>query len=271
MQESTLQRVEMHMGTAVIISVPGELEDLADANVAVDLCFARARAIDDTFSVYKSDSVISRFGRGEIREDDLASEVREILDLCEKLHASTEGAFDIYAAGRLSPACELQASVKPGARPIDPSGAVKGWAIQECVDIMHDADIKNFCINIGGDIFAAGYESPDLPWKVGLQHPVEHDKIMATLHLCDMAVATSGFYERGEHIVGTNAHSTHELLSVSVVGADITLADAYATSAFAMGRSGVDWIAEQSGFDVFAVTHTLEVLSSPGINDFREQ
>ncbi len=259
------QRVEMHMGTAVILSVPVSLEQREAADEVFAACFERARELDAVFSPYKPESEISRFGRGEITKNELSPEVCEVLDFCDKLHAVSNGAFDIHAAATQPPARELQQSDNADARPLDPSGAVKGWAIEQCADLFRRSDIHNFCVNIGGDIFAGGCEAPDQPWRVGLQHPDERSNIMEVLSVSDTGVATSGLYERGEHIVGTN----HELCSVTVVGADIALADAYATTAFVMGRRGVNWILEQRGFDVFAVTSEREVLASSGLARFR--
>ena len=75
------------------------------------------------------------------------------------------------------------------------------------------------------------------------------------LHVTDLAVATSGFYERGEHIVDPHTGSAPDgLLSLTVVGPSLTYADAYATAAFAMGRDGVAWVVGQSGYGAYAIT-----------------
>lgn len=141
----------------------------------------------------------------------------------------------------------VQRSNLAEACPIEPSGAVKGWAIEQA------AGIHDFCVNAGGDVFAGGTMEPGKPWRIGLRHPLDGTKVMAVVGAQDLAVATYAEYERGAHIVPTREGAAGELLSVTVVGPDITLADAFATAAFAMGADGIAWAARQPGFGVFAV------------------
>ena len=73
--------------------------------------------------------------------------------------------------------------------------------------------------------------------------------------LSDQAVATSGTYERGHHIVdGRSGRAADELVSFTVVGQNLTLADACATAGFAMGLSGTEWVAVQPGLAPYGVT-----------------
>jgi thiamine biosynthesis lipoprotein len=82
-----------------------------------------------------------------------------------------------------------------------------------------------------------------------------------------MAMATSGLYERGEHIVDpTDAGKLGELLSVTVVGPSLTYADAYATAAFVMGREGVAWIAGIPYYEAFAATAEGRALWTDGMD-----
>ena len=82
------------------------------------------------------------------------------------------------------------------------------------------------------------------PWRVGVQHPRERDRLAAVLSLTDAAVATSGAYERGEHIVDPlTGRPPSGALAVTVLGRDLATADAYATAAFAMGERGPAWTA----------------------------
>ena len=89
------------------------------------------------------------------------------------------------------------------------------------------------CINAGGDIVTRGQ------WRIGIRHPEELEQLAAVLEVEDLAVATSGEYEQGAHIIDPRTgHPPTGLLSVTVVGPDLALADAYATAAFAMGADG---------------------------------
>ena len=86
----------------------------------------------------------------------------------------------------------------------------------------------------------------------------------------DLAVATSGEYERGAHILDPHTGRPPEgLLSVTVVGPDLATADAYATAAFAMGAGGPEWTATLDGYDAMCITSDRRVLSTPGFERHR--
>jgi FAD:protein FMN transferase len=223
--------------------------DLADADgVDVEAAFDWLREVDATFSTYRDDSDISRFARGELTLADCRPEVDEVLSRCLALERATGGFFSVRAAGRL-----------------DPSGLVKGWAIDGAAQRLAAAGAERFCINAGGDIVARGRPAPDRPWRVGVRHPIEPEQLAAVLAVEDLAVATSGEYERGAHIRDphTGAPPTG-LLSVTVVGPDLATADAYATAAFAMGADGPAWTATLEGYDAMCITSDRRVLSTPG-------
>jgi len=193
---------------------------------AGDAAFAWLRFVDTTFSTYRPDSEVCRLDRGELALGEAHPLVREVLARCERLRARTGGYFDARAAGRL-----------------DPAGLVKGWAVDRAAALLSEAGARRFCVNAGGDVVVRGG-----PWRVGVQHPRERDRIAAVLSLTDAAVATSGAYERGEHIVDPLAgRPARGALSVTVIGRDLATADAYATAAFAMGERGPAWTARLRG------------------------
>ena len=127
------------------------------------------------------------------------------------------------------------------------------------------AGADSFCINAGGDVVARGRPAPDRRWRVGIRHPRSPTALAAVVAVEDLAVATSGEYERGAHIVDphTGAPPTG-LLSVTVIGPDLATADAYATAAFAMGADGPAWTATLAGYDALCITTDHRVLSTPG-------
>jgi len=219
-----------------------------DVDVDVEPAFAWLRQVDATFSTYRADSDISRLGRGELTLSECRPEVDEVLTRCLALERATGGFFSVRAAGRL-----------------DPSGFVKGWAIDGAADRLAAAGAENFCINAGGDIVARGRPAPDRGWRVGIRHPTELDRLAAVVAVSDLAVATSGEYERGAHIVDPHTGAPPAgLLSVTVVGPDLATADAYATAAFAMGAEGPALTATLTGYDAVCVTSDHRVLSTPG-------
>src|SRR3954467_12440669 len=223
--------------------------DLADASdVDVVPAFDWLREVEATFSTYRDDSDISRLDRGELHLAQCRREVDEVLTRCLALERATGGFFSVRAAGRL-----------------DPSGFVKGWAAAGAVARLVAAGAAGFCLNAGGDVVARGRPAPDRRWRVGVRHPAEPDRLAAVLEVEDVAVATSGEYERGAHIVDPHTGGPPTgLLSVTVVGPDLATADAYATAAFAMGADGPAWTATLAGYDAMCITSDHHVLSTPG-------
>lgn len=104
------------------------------------------------------------------------------------------------------------------------------------------------------------------PWRVGVRHPEHADQLCTVLEITDGAVATSARYERGDHILdGRTGRPATELLSVTVVAASLTEADATATAAFAMGAEGIEWAAAREGCEVFAVDAERRVFRTAGL------
>jgi thiamine biosynthesis lipoprotein len=210
------------------------------AGVDVEPAFAWLEHVDATFSTYRSDSAISRLDRGEVTLAECPPEVDEVLTACLALERRTQGFFSVRASGRL-----------------DPSGYVKGWAVAGAAERLA---ARAFCINAGGDVIARGRR-----WRVGIRHPEALEELAAVLEVEDLAVATSGEYERGAHILDPHTgRPPAGLLSVTVVGPDLALADAYATAAFAMGAEGPAWTATLDGYDAMCITSDRQVLTTPG-------
>lgn len=243
-----LYRVERLMGTVVSI-------DVRDGRVdpgALDGALAHLRDVEARFSTYRDDSEVSRLARGELSEAGCSADLRYVLALCENLRETSDGYFDIRRAGR------------DGG--LDPSGLVKGWSIEGAGDILGLAGGRNFSINAGGDIIARGEPAPGRPWRVGIRHPELANRLAAVLEVRDLAVATSGTYERGEHIRDPHTgRPPRGLRSVTVVGPSLTYADAYATAAFAMGPDGLAWVASHPGYGVYGITDDGSVQFTPDV------
>ncbi len=213
-------RVEHVMGMPVCIDV----RDHGVPASAIDDAFSWLRVVDATFSTYKDDSEISRLNRGELARDDASPEVRWVLDECDRLRERTGGYFD------------ARVGADGG---VDPSGLVKGWSVDRAGVILADAGATTFSIYAGGDILTRGYPEPERSWRVGIQHPYVRHGIAAVVRSNDLALATSGEYERGAHVLDPHTGAPPEgVLSVTVTGPVLGTADAYATAAFAMGTDG---------------------------------
>ncbi|MFC8453383.1 FAD:protein FMN transferase [Kitasatospora sp. NPDC057223] len=198
----------------------------------------RLHRIDETFSPYWRDSPVSRLARAEITLADCGPEVAEVLDRCREVAEETGGWFTAHPGGRL-----------------DPSGWVKGWAVEEAVRILRGAGAGDLCVSGGGDVRCVGG-----PWRVGIAHPGRPGALTAVVAGHDLAVATSGTGERGPHILDPHTgRPAAGLLSLSLVArttAALTLArtDAWTTAAFAMGpERGLAWAEARSGVEALAV------------------
>jgi FAD:protein FMN transferase len=223
--------------------------DARDADPpAIEAAFDWLREVDAIFSTFREDSDVSRLDRGEVTLAECRPEVDEVLTRCLALERATGGYFSVRAAGHL-----------------DPSGFVKGWAVEGAARRLAAAGARSFCINAGGDVVARGRPAPDRLWRVGIRHPTELERLAAVVAVEDLAVATSGEYERGAHILDPHTRARPSgLLSVTVVGPDLGTADAFATAAFAMGAGGPAWTGTLTGYDAMCVTSDHRVLSTPG-------
>jgi thiamine biosynthesis lipoprotein len=102
--------------------------------------------------------------------------------------------------------------------------------------IAYAAGVRNYAVNAGGDMLMRGRALPDDCWRVGIQHPVERDKVAKVVIANDLAVATSGAYARGDHELDPHTRRAPAgVLPVTIAGPVLATADAYATAAFAMG------------------------------------
>jgi FAD:protein FMN transferase len=242
-----LHRVEEVMGLPVGVDV----RDDGIEPGALDRAFGWLRWVDATFSTYRAGSEVSRLNAGTLALGDAASEVRAVLARCETLRERTRGCFDVRARGAL-----------------DPSAFVKGWAVEAVASMLVAEGARNLCVHAGGDVRVRGERAPGLPWRVGIQHPHLRHRTAAVLHARDLAVATSGAYERGGHIVDPRTGEPPEgVLSVTVLGPDLGTADAYATAAFAMGLEGPAWSAGLDDYEALTILSDGRVLSTRGVPD----
>ncbi len=250
------RRVEEQWGTVISVDVRDDVDALA-----LDRCFAWFARVDALFSTWRDDSEIVRLGRGEITAGECSPEVAEVLDLCERMRLESGGAFDI------SFGADPSIPPRPGLAPLDPSGLVKGWAVARAGDLLRDAGAANFFVNAGGDVLTRGRPAGADGWRVGIQHPRERDRVAAVLAVTDAAVATSGRYERGDHVVDPRTgRPALGLASVTVVGPDLAIADAYATATVVLGpEDGPAFVASRVGYEAMADQRPRGRLDHPRI------
>jgi FAD:protein FMN transferase len=244
-----IRRVEHVMGMPIVVDV----RDESVGDGVLDSMFDWLRWVDATFSTYKDDSEISRLNRGELALAHAHREVLRVLDRCEQLRVETGGYFDVRAA---SP--DL----------VDPSGLVKGWAVDRAAAMLDEAGLRNYAVNAAGDMRLRGRAVPESFWRVGIQHPLEPDKVAKVIDTTDLAVATSGDYARGRHVFDPHTHRPPSgILSVTITGPDLATADAFATAAFAMGADrATHWTARLQGYEAMTILADGRVLSTPGFD-----
>jgi thiamine biosynthesis lipoprotein len=232
------------MGTAVGVDV----RDPLPGHVLTEV-FDWFGWVDATFSTYREDSALCRYRRGELALDQAPDELRVVLDRCDALRPGTDGAFDH----------------RPGGPALDPSALVKGWSADRAADLLRAAGARSFCVNAGGDVLCSGAREPGQPWRVGIRHPEAAGAVAAVLQIGDGAVATSGSYERGEHVWG-RAPGAPAAASVTVVGPELGLADALATAAFAAPGPVPAWWHRFPGYDLLVVTADRQLRWTPGLD-----
>jgi thiamine biosynthesis lipoprotein len=148
---------------------------------------------------------------------------------------------------------------------LDPSGLVKGWSVERASALLARAGSANHCINAAGDVRVRGEAEAGRPWQIGVLHPQHPDALTAVVAVTDAAVATSGTYERGLHVFDPHTFLPADALaSVTVVGPDLTFADAYATAALARGLAAPAWLSSLSGHEAYVVDAGGHVWSTPG-------
>ena len=234
------------MGTSISLDLADDLPPQRLAELG-DQVFDWMRAVDARFSTYLPDSEVSRLGAGELPPDDVSPLLREVLVRCASMWSRTGGFFDAYATGRL-----------------DPSGYVKGWAVQVASDRLLDQGAPNHRLTAGGDVRVRGSTAPGAPWRVGVRHPWHADRTCLVVEGTDLAVATSGVYERGHHVIDPfTGQPARGLRSVTVVGPDLGVADAYATAGLAMGLAGKTWLASLTGYESAVVTDDGDFFCTP--------
>jgi len=234
------------MGMPVTVDV----RDAGVGSAALEDVFADLRRVDRLFSPYRPESEVSLIDRGYLRPEDAGPEVRAVLDLCERYRRATGGWFSAWIGGRL-----------------DPSGLVKSWAMDRACGILERHGARNYLLDAGGDVFARGHGRPGVPWRVGIRHPVRRDRVVRVLLAVDLAVATSGTYEKGAHVRDPRTgRPATDVLSMTVAGRDIVEADVHATAALAMGRRGLDLVEALDGYEAYAIFPDLRASWTSGFD-----
>jgi FAD:protein FMN transferase len=236
-----VRHAEPVMGTVVSFDVPAA----SVVGGSLDDAVRWLHWVDRVFSPYRPDSDVCLLAAAEITVDGCAPEVAEVITACAALHARSRGYFSAAPDGVF-----------------DPSGYVKGWAVERCAEILSRAGSARHLVNGGGDVQCVGGE----PWRVGIADPLRPGRLALVVEAADGAVATSGTAERGPHIFDPHTgRPASGLASITVIGPSLALADAFATAAFAMPPSlARDWTESLDPYQAYAITPAGETWQTTG-------
>jgi thiamine biosynthesis lipoprotein len=228
--QPTVKRTVEVMGTVVSFTVLGL--GAAAAETALDQASDVLREADETFSLWKPGSPVSRLRRGETELAQVPPEISDVLELCRTARTWSRGWFDPWAM--------------PGG--VDPTGLVKGWAVERARDVLHRAGAAAALVSGGGDLAVFGQPAPGREWRVGIQHPWRRDALAGIIEV-RAAAATSGSYERGPHLIDPRTgRPGHRGVSATVTGPSLALADALATAVTVGGDDALEAVGELDGY-----------------------
>jgi thiamine biosynthesis lipoprotein len=224
------------MGLPMSIHVRGPQALAPGVAAAVEAAFTQLRADEAMFSTWQPDSAVSRIKDGRDRLIDAHPRIRHVAALCELAGHRTGGAFAAWLPG------------PDGRQRFDPTGLVKGWAVEQAFTALL-ADLRKLgphdaLVCAGGDVAVACSRTDTPSWVVAVEDPRDRSRTLRSLEVRTGAVATSGTAARGKHIVDPfTGIAADGLLSATVIGPKLTWADVYATAAFVKGAAALPWLA----------------------------
>ncbi|HEV3186915.1 MAG TPA: FAD:protein FMN transferase, partial [Acidimicrobiales bacterium] len=146
------------MGTVVTLDLyDDEPPSVLTLTPIVEEAIEVLHVADEMFSTWKETSCISRLRRGDLSLDEAPDDVKRVLELCEEARRVTHGWFDPWAM--------------PGG--VDPTGLVKGWAAQRCLDVLQRGNLGGAIVNAAGDIASFGGPKLGEPFRVGVVDPFD--------------------------------------------------------------------------------------------------
>lgn len=236
------RQIEHLMGMPVSLALRGRHADTAAGRRAWRAVVDQLHRVDRMFSTYRVDSVISRLGRGELAETDCPAEVREVLELGRAASEQSGGAFSVWLPD------------DHGSTRLEPSGVVKGWAVQRASMHLTTLGDTDFCLSAGGDMVCHVADPGRSDWWIGVEHPLDPTRVVAVIPVRAGAVATSGTARRGRHLVDARTgRPVTGVASVTVTGPSLTWADIDATAAYAQGVHAADWLRTRLGRSALVV------------------
>lgn len=173
---------------------------------------------------------------------------------------------------------EIEKSLKN--KSVNLGGIAKGYITDKLVNKLKDSDVDSALINLGGNIYALGKKQNGTNWKIGIQNPKDESKIIGAITAENLAIVTSGDYQRYVEIDGKKYHHIFNpktgfpvdngIRSVTVICEDATTADALSTIAFVAGiEEGNKILKEHNAMGIF-ITDDKIYFSKSLENIFRQ-
>ncbi len=249
-------------------------------------------SVNNSLSTYIATSTISKINSNESTEGDMR--FNEVFNLAKEIYKNTDGSFD-PTVGPLVNAWGFgfksgdgidsntidslmqfvgfdnvnlegnSISKKYNETIIDFSAIAKGYGVDEVAKLLNQKAIKNYMIEIGGEVVVKGNNKDEQPWRLGINEPNEgSNKVFAIAMMSEGGLATSGNYRNfreidGQRYVHTISPKTgygvmSKLLSASVVAKDCATADAYATAFMVMGvEEAIKYSEKIIGVDIYLI------------------
>lgn len=235
-----LVRTAELMGTVAsvhVLAASGVRDGVPDPALAAQIDRAMTDALDELhevdalFSPFRADSQISALRSGTLLPEDADPRILEVAEACVRLHAASSGRFDANRDGWF-----------------DPTGYVKGWAV-ECAVRHHLAPLLaahgviGAGLSVGGDMQVVTAPGAEWTWNIGIADPFRPGAIRAQVPLRNGAIATSGTAERGAHIIDPRTGlAVIDAPTATVIAERLRDADAWATVAAVAGFDDLSWL-----------------------------
>ena len=234
----TMRREEKVMGTVVVLELYGDASVTSyELSPSLHAAIHELHEADRIFSTYDPASALSRVRAGTLDLADAPRVISGVLELCRDARELSDGWFDPW---RLNGG-------------VDPTGYVKGWAAQRALEQLRAGPARAAMVNAAGDLVCFGVPHPGDHFRVGIVDPFRPDSLVALVEL-RTALATSGTYERGAHLIDPfTGRADARLASASVSGPDLGMCDALATALCVAGEELLATIHTLAGYEAFVV------------------
>ncbi len=308
--QDNLQRyskTELLLDTVFEIAV--YTEDSADGNRLLREAFNEVRELEKIMSRFVRNSDIDKINQ-EAGSEDVQVDPRTLYVMEQSLHFSeiSEGHFDVTIAPLLSlwgfgtgeervPAEEEISEVMPlidyrkivlnteentvflpeENMAVDVGGLAKGYIVDQIVEYLLEQGVEKAFVNAGGDIRVIGDRPDENPWRIAIRHPRQRDQHLAVVPVSNLAIVTSGDYERFITVDGERYHHildpytgmpAEKVMSVTIIPPDCMTADALSTAVFIIGPGrGIDLLESLPDIEGVIIATAEELHVTSGLKD----